>query len=186
MAKENVTARTVFKLLNVPVGGRISREHYDAYGRLEQDKVKKMNPVEAEKVYNALMVISDALGLDKFARDGGMSYTISEWEVARHVSSRTELPGANKAFHTALFKAIDTSGDGYLQRDEWSTYLKVCGTYVSESQARQSFDSIDTNKDGQISLEEYVAVGIDFWCNLGKDLGSQNLYGTEKLLSNDE
>ena len=177
MAQDNATAKTVFKMLGVPAGGKISREDYEVYARKEQDQVSKMNPIEAEKVYQALMAITDAIGLDKFARDGGMSYTARDFEVARHVASRSELPDANRAFHTALFKAIDTSGDGYLQRNEWSTYLKVCGTYVSDSQAQQSFDSIDTNKDGKLSLEEYIATCFDFWCNLG----SQDMYGTEKL-----
>ena len=181
MDQDNVTVKTVFKMLDVPTGGRISRENYEVYSRKEEEKVKKMNPAEAENVYRALMAISDAIGLDKFARDGGMSYTVREFEIARHVASRSGLPDVNRTFHTALFKAIDTSGDGYLQRNEWSTYLKVCGTYVSDSQALQSFDSIDANKDGKISLEEYVATCIDFWCNVGKNLGSQDMYGTEVL-----
>ena len=54
-----------------------------------------LNPDEAEKVYSALMSISDMLGLDKYAKDGGMSYTVRELDIARRIAARRELPEAN-------------------------------------------------------------------------------------------
>ena len=45
----------------------------------------------------------------------------------------------------------------------------------------QSFDSLDKNKDGVISLEEFVDKSIDFWCNLGEEHGAQDMYGTKAL-----
>ena len=48
--------------------------------------------------------------------------------------------------HTAYFKAIDSNGVNLLQKSEWSNYLKIRNTYISEEQAMQSFDSIDENK----------------------------------------
>ena len=62
-----------------------------------------------------------------------------------------------------------------------STSKSVKPSYISEEQAMQSFDSIDKNKDGVISLEEYVKYAIDFWCNLGEQHGVLNLYGTKDL-----
>ena len=45
----------------------------------------------------------------------------------------------------------------------------------------QSFDSLEKNKDGVISEEEYVEKAMDFWFNLGEEHDAQNLYGTKDL-----
>ena len=37
-----------------------------------KDHLKLLNPDEAEKVYNTILALSDMLGLDKYAKDGGM------------------------------------------------------------------------------------------------------------------
>lgn len=177
----NVAMKTAFKMLYVPSDGKISREHFEKYATRLRNEVKNLNPVEAEKVYHAVMAISDVLGLDKNAKDGGMSYTIREAEIARRVAAHSELPEASRVLSTALFKAINTKGDQHIQKSEWSAYLKVRNTYTSEEQAQQSFDSIDKNKDGKLSLEEFNANDVDFWCNLGEELESQDLFGTKSL-----
>ena len=177
----NVAMKTVFKMLDVPLDGKISREDFEKYAKHERDGVKSMNPDEAEKVYGGIMLISDVFGLDKYARDGGMSYTMREFEIVRRIIARRDLPEANRVLHSAYFKAIDTNGDHFLQKSEWSNYLKIRNTYKSEEQAMQSFDSLDKNKDGVISLEEFVEHSVDFWCNLGEEHGAQDMYGTKDL-----
>ena len=66
-------------------------------------------------------------------------------------------------------------------RSEWTNYLKIRKTFTTEEQAMQSFDSLDKNKDGVISEEEYVEKVVDFWFNLGEEHDAQNLYGTKDL-----
>ena len=177
----NVAMKTVFKMFDVPVDGRISREDFERYAEHERDGVKLLNSDEAEKVYSAIMSISDMLGLDKYVRDGGMSYTVREFDIARRVASRKELPEANRVLHSAYFRAIDTNGDHFLEKSEWTNYLKIRKTYTSEEQAMQSFDSLDKNKDEVISLQEFVEHSVDFWCNLGEEYGTQDMYGTRDL-----
>ena len=178
---DNVAMKTVFKMLDVPLDGRISREDWERYAEHERDGVRLLNPDEAEKVYSALMSISDMLGLDKYARDGGMSYTVRELDIARRIVARRELPEANRVLHSAYFRAIDTNGDHFLEKSEWTNYLKIRKTYTSEEQAMQSFDSLDKNKDGVISIQEFVEHSVDFWCNLGEEYGTQDMYGTKDL-----
>ena len=177
----NVAMKTVFKMLDIPLDGKISREDFERYSKHEREGVKLLNPDEAERVYSGLMSISDVLGMDKYAKDGGMNYTLREFDIARRVASRKELPEANRVLHSAYFRAIDTNGDHFLERSEWTNCLKMCKTYTSEEQAMQSFDSIDKNKDGVISLEEYVEYAVDFWCSLREDHGALDLYGTKNL-----
>ena len=168
-------------MFDVPTYGQLSREHWEKYAADQRDLVQKLKPVEADKVYQSIMMVSDMIGLDKYAKDGGMSYTMRELEIVRRIVSRKDLADANRVLHSAFFQAMDTDGDGLLHRDEWSNYLKIRNTYVSEEQAQESFDSVDTNKDGVISLPEFVEYSVDFWCKLGEDLGTKDLYGTKNL-----
>jgi Ca2+-binding EF-hand superfamily protein len=177
----NVTTNTVFKMFGVPTDGRITREDFEKDAKHLRDAIKHLNPDEAEKVYSTLMSISDIFGLDKFAKDGGMSYTAREFEIVRRIVARKDLPEVNRVLHSAYFRAIDTNGNRLLERSEWTNYLKIRKTYVSEEQARNSFDSLDKNKSGVISLEEFVEGSVDFWCNLGEGHGAQDIYGTKDL-----
>ncbi len=177
----NVTTKTVFKMLGVPTDGRISREDFEKDAKDLRDAIKHLNPAEADKVYSTLMSISDIFGLDKYAKDGGLSYTAREFEIVRRIVARKDLPEANRVLHSAYFRAIDTNGNRLLERSEWTNYLKIRKTYVSEEQARKSFDSLDKNKSGVISLEEFVEGSVDFWCNLGEGHGAQDMYGTKDL-----
>ncbi len=45
----------------------------------------------------------------------------------------------------AMFKQIDTNGDGYISRDEHEAF------------AKKMFDEADTNHDGKLSMEEFSA-----------------------------
>ena len=177
----NIAMKTVFKMFGVPLDGKISREDFERYAKTERDGVMSINPVEAENVYKGLMLISDAVGLDKYAKDGGMSHTIRELDIARRIAARKDLLDANRVLHTAYFKAFDTNGDHLLEKSEWSNYLKIRKTYTSEKQAMQSFNSLDKNKNGVISLEEFVEDSVDFWCNLGEEYGAQDMYGTKDM-----
>jgi Ca2+-binding EF-hand superfamily protein len=175
--------KTVFKMMDISPDGKISREDYVKYAEQERDHLKLLNPDEAEKVYSTFLALSDMLGLDKFAKDGGMSYTPRELDIVRRVMSQKDMPLAEllHTLNSAYFRAIDTNGDHFLERSEWINYLKIMKTFTTEEQAMQSFDSLDKNKDGVISLEEFAEKAVDFWCNLGEKLEAQNMYGTKDL-----
>ena len=185
MSADNVAIKTMFKMMDLPPDGKISREDFVKYAEYERNHLKLLNPDEAEKAYSGILTLSDMLGLDKYAKDGGMSYTMRELDIVRRVISRkaSDMPAAELA-HTigsAYFRAIDTNGDHFLERSEWINYLKICKTFTTEEQAMQAFDSLDKNKDGIISLEEYAEKVVDFWFNLGEEHDAQNLYGTKDL-----
>ena len=118
MSSENVAVKTVFKMFNVPPDGRLSREDFERYAQYERDGVKLLNPTEAETVYSVLISISDMLGLDKYAKDGGMNYTVRELDITRRIIVRRELPEVNQVLHSAYYRTIDTSGDHFLEKSE--------------------------------------------------------------------
>ena len=47
----DVTMKTVFKMADLPLDGKISREDYVKYAEYERDHLKLLNPDEAEKVH---------------------------------------------------------------------------------------------------------------------------------------
>ena len=183
MSADNVAMKTIFKMMDLPPDGKISREDFVKYAEYERNHLKLLNPDEAEKVYSTLLALSDMLGLDRYAKDGGMSYTMRELDIVRRVVSRKDMPAAELAHSlgSAYFRAIDTNGDHFLERSEWINYLKIRKTFTTEEQAMQSFDSLDKNKEGVISLEVYAEKAVDFWINLGEEYDAQNLYGTKDL-----
>ena len=177
----NIAVTTVFQMHDTDGNGVLSREDFTRYGeRVRKALVDRgSNPVDAYFSYSGMCFLADVYGMTKDAKDGGKTLDPAEFEKVRsEIAVKGDLILANEVFHTALFRALDISGDGFIDKKEWANYLKVRQTYANQSQADVSFDSIDKNKDGKLSMEEFVDFSVDFWCNLGKKFNVENLYGT--------
>jgi Ca2+-binding EF-hand superfamily protein len=60
----------------------------------------------------------------------------------------------------AMFRVIDTDGDGFIQVAELQSFFKLfCN---DEQEATRAFAIIDTNNDGKISNEEFSTAFMDF------------------------
>lgn len=68
---------------------------------------------------------------------------------------------------TSFFKAVDANGDSSLQENEYKTIYK--GLFKDASLGDISFRNIDSNKNGELSLVEYVFNGKDFFTSEDKD-----------------
>lgn len=60
---------------------------------------------------------------------------------------------------TALFKAFDTNGSGFLDERELQQLTKALGHDMNSQQLREMMRIIDVNGDGQVSLGEFIT----FW-----------------------
>jgi len=61
------------------------------------------------------------------------------------------------------FPSIDSNGDGIIQEQEYVNFFNILG--IDSDHAKVSFHGMDTDHDGFLSLEEYVAAGDDFMTN---------------------
>ena len=75
---------------------------------------------------------------------------------------------------SAMFDAIDTNHDGYIQQEEYVHHFKISG--LDTSLAKEAFDAIDTNKDGLLSREEFVSAVLMFY-NSNEDTPSKYVFG---------
>ena len=55
-----------------------------------------------------------------------------------------------------LFAELDTSGDGFLSRDELTVLLNKCGKSFTPEEVTDIMKQADTNGDNHISLEEFL------------------------------
>ena len=117
-------------------------------------------------------------GFKKFPEDGGKTHTIAELCEIMHTIPKEELVRNVTAFSRALFRAIDTNANGFISMDEYIVHLKARNFYENDEKAFQSFDSLDTNKDGQISEEEFEQGTVTFWTSLGTNEAVEDIYGT--------
>ena len=170
------TYQDMFKLAD---DGKITRHTFEKYASDLQKKLETLSRIEAFFVYAGFMQIADAYKLNKFPEDGGNTYTFKQLNDVLKQLPKNTVEFVCTVFSRALFRAIDTNASGFISRDEWSHYLKVRDTFKSEGQAMRAFDSLDINKNGQISMEEYETMCVKFWKSAGADKDVQDFYGTK-------
>ncbi len=74
-----------------------------------------------------------------------------------------------------MFRIIDTDRNGTISVKEWETQYIAIGIPVEHSKA--SFEAMDTNKDGVISHDEFVAYHKEYFYTTEDKLSSSLLYG---------
>jgi Ca2+-binding EF-hand superfamily protein len=108
---------------------------------------------------------------EAIARDAGSSPagTIS-WEQFRQVAdqwmgeSEENLRQQMRPMVEAVVSIADTSGNGTIERAEFTKWISAIG--VDRSQAERTFDQIDTDGSGELSVDEVLQACVDF--HLGK------------------
>ncbi|XP_060083010.1 myb-like protein Q [Ylistrum balloti] len=86
-------------------------------------------------------------------KDGYVSFSEFEKVMMRSISLQ-EYEG--KVLRDS-FKMFDLDGDGYISKDELKQILTAAGDKMAEQKAEELLLEADTNNDGKISYDEFVA-----------------------------
>jgi len=65
----------------------------------------------------------------------------------------------------AAFSAMDSNGDGFVTKDELKTMLSSLGEPVEDSVINEMINVADTNGDGKVDFNEFVAAASQ-WLNI--------------------
>ena len=74
-----------------------------------------------------------------------------------------------------LFHAVDADNDGSIEKEELALFFESLG--LDKSAAPVSFEAMDTDKDGIISLDEFIATGLAFFTSEDENSHSKFFLG---------
>jgi Ca2+-binding EF-hand superfamily protein len=146
--------------LDLNKDGFISREDYELMGK----KLTEHSGVTEEQVKatkTEIMKVADAFNLKP-----GVKIPLEE--AAKKASetilsmSPTERKDSITVSHNLLFDAIDTNKDGHISVKELEVYFNIIAPGISQAEIIHSFNTIDTDKNEEISREEFMTAAEDF------------------------
>jgi Ca2+-binding EF-hand superfamily protein len=153
---------------------RFQRWDLDRSGSLERSDFEREAITIAERMGESpggaktKRLTQALLGMyEAIARDGGAGRAGSiSWDEFRQAASRwmegneETLRQQLRPMVEAVVSMADTSGDGTIGRAEFADWISAIG--LDRSTAESSFDRIDTNRDGELSIDEVLAACVDF------------------------
>ncbi|WP_030903781.1 EF-hand domain-containing protein [Streptosporangium amethystogenes] len=151
-----------FKLVDVNGDGRIQHSDLQALADrtlkhfgYEKGSAKGRRLTEAYD--RAWVAMAEAMDADR-------NEEISKEEFRSYMENNAKKENAEKLLRPvtdAEFAAADIDDDGFLSPSEYAKLLQSWG--LSSSEAEKGAGNIDTNRDGQISSEEYFRACRDFF-----------------------
>jgi hypothetical protein len=76
-----------------------------------------------------------------------------------------------------LVLSLDLNSDGHISREEFKWYFQTLAPDLSEADVTHSFDVIDSDKNGEISREEFFAAAFDFYYGVEETEISKVFFG---------
>ena len=161
--------------LDYNLDGYISREDYELmskkfveYSELTEDQV--------EQTLHKFMKIADLLGLKP-----GVKIPIEEAAQQASKVLLSRISEQRKVIvhdsHNLLFDVLDTKNSGCISLDEFKVYFHVIAPELSELEIAHSFNSIDVDKNGEITREEFLSAAEDYLSGVEKTEVSEVFFG---------
>ena len=155
--------------------GYLSSEDYECiakrmveYGKLTTERAQSVHDMIMSAASRAGIKPGVKLPLEEAMKKASGSSLEAPVEVQRKRISDT---------HGPIFNAIDTNQNGRISLSEYSIYFKVVAPLVTEEDIKKSFTTIDKDKNGFISREEFLEAAYDFFYGLEETELSKAFFG---------
>ena len=128
--------------------GYISREDYELMAKKLAEH-SGMTGEQAETIKKEFLNVADAFNMKP-----GVKISVEEAAKKANEANLTMSPFERKTLlndtHNLLFDAIDTNKDGYISLEEFKVYFNIIAPGMADDEMFNSFDTIDTDKNGEI------------------------------------
>ena len=107
----------------------------------------------------------------------GLNWSLEEWSKAhKERQNHPVLVSALLKMYDAMFTMLDKDHKGYLTLEDWEDMTEVFHLN-SREEAKAGFDSVDADKNGKISREEFTKYTYEFFCTTDNELGTIDMLG---------
>ena len=152
--------RTRMARMDINKDGYISREDYELMGK-KLAEYSGMKGEQVESTCKEFLKVADVLKLHPGVKVP-LQQAAEQANVAIFAMTPEERKTSLRASHDLLFDVIDSNKDGHISVKELKVYFQVIAPDMSQKEIVHSFNTIDTDKNGEISREEFMAAAEDF------------------------
>ena len=166
--------RTRYARLDVDKDGYITLADYELmakkmveYGKLSKDK--------ADEVYEKFREMAKLIGCGEPGKKIALDVAIKKAHESLLTLPTDQFKSMLNNNAGKLFLAVDTNGDGVISENEFAAFFMAVG--LSKMESKRSFDIIDTDKNGEISYEEFMNAAEDFYLGMEETELSKAFFG---------
>ena len=156
------------EIRDVNKDGCISREDFDIIVKRYKDA--GASPEHVKKHQESFEKLYVIWGMT----DESTKLTIQQFEEMFQDNLEKSFSHADELY-SEWFHQVDINENGEISLDEWKIHSSALG--ISEKNAEESFIAMDANKDGTISMEEFIDYHKEFFFSAEDKLHSSILYG---------
>ena len=132
-------------------------------------KLTNCTQKKVEALSNMKMMTCNATGLV----DNNVKISYSDFEKQEMA---TLFEKDNKDFFKRMFVCLDTDDKGVISLKEWEAHNAAQG--IPSEHAQISFEAMDSDGDGQVTMEEFLQYHFEYFCTAANKLNSSILSGS--------
>ncbi len=161
------------KMLDINQDGYLSIQDYEVGARAYAKATPGIKSETTQRYLDALRKVFEVLGLSSDTD----KLTIEEAvDKSTALLNNPEFVKRTKDLYSACFDTLDVDGNGFLSPKEWEGYMASL-KFTDPSKGKEIFETMDLNKDGQLSREEFVEMSFEYWNTGTNKLGGERMFG---------